>query len=681
MHTSPSNPKTVFLHPPASAKPGVLWMWMGSNISKSGITKDLEALKEAGFNRTTMFSLADVTTPWAGYIGKSPTPEIISWTEPWWAMVRHAALESKRLGMDFGMFNGPSYSTSGGKWITPELSMQEIIWSADTIKGNATINIQLRKPRVNARANQMFPHHNPENGKLEKPEIEARKTYYKDIAVIAVPAKGIIAKDSIIDVTSFMNAAGELNWKAPAGDWIIYRFGHTTRGTLIQPAQWEATGFECDKMSEEAVSFHMNHVIGQIQKHIGDLIGTGFTHVHFDSYEAGYPTWTPKMREEFMKRRGYDLLPYLPSFAKRIVGSKEDSIKFAKDFDATIKDLYRDVYFITIANKLKAPHLTFLCEPYGGPWRQDDIMPLIPQVMTEFWTHGGKYEPVELEPTVAALRKSGQNIIEAEAFTGDPRESKWTETPSWLKSIGDAAFCAGVNRFILHRFVHQPWDDKYKPGNTMGQWGTHFDHTQTWWKPSKSLVAYWTRCQALLQWGKIVLPSKDDFTSTTTEGKLDIKQIHRNANSTDVYFVANTARTQGKATCTFKITGKQPELWNAVDGTMRDLPEFTDANGSISIPLQFDSAQSFFIVFRKAIIKKLKGENFPSLKEIITLSGAWQVKFDADWGGPKNAITFDALQDWTQHEQPGIKYYSGTAVYSKQFAVNASALKRQTSFS
>ncbi len=74
----------AFTNPPAAAKPGVLWMWMGCNLSKQGITRDLEALKAAGFNRTTMFSLADVTTPWAGEIGNSPTPEIISWTEPWW---------------------------------------------------------------------------------------------------------------------------------------------------------------------------------------------------------------------------------------------------------------------------------------------------------------------------------------------------------------------------------------------------------------------------------------------------------------------------------------------------------------------------------------------------------------------------------------------------------------------
>ncbi|HEX8461460.1 MAG TPA: glycosyl hydrolase, partial [Segetibacter sp.] len=378
-----ADPASVFRNPPADAKPGVLWMWMGANLSMQGITKDLEALKGQGFNRTTMFSLADITTPWAGYIGKDPTPEIISWTEPWWKLVRHAAVESKRLGMDFGMFNGPSYTSSGGKWITPEMSMQEISWSDYATEGGQHVNITLRRPTVNPRANQSFPHHNPENGKLEKPEIEARKTYYKDIAILAVPATGIIPKDSIIDLTSKMQPDGTLEWDVPVGNWIIYRFGHTTRGTLIQPAQWEATGFEVDKISPEAMLFHMSHVVGEIKKHLGDLIGTGFTHVHFDSYEAGFPTWTPKMREEFLSRRKYDLLTYLPSFAKRIIISKDETSKFNRDFDATIKDLYRDVYFTTISKTLKEANLSFLCEPYGGPWRQEEVMPLISKVMTE----------------------------------------------------------------------------------------------------------------------------------------------------------------------------------------------------------------------------------------------------------------------------------------------------------
>lgn len=669
-----ADPADVFRNPPEAAKPGVLWMWMGSNLSKEGITKDLEELKKAGYNRTTMFHLADVTTPWAGYIGKSPAPEIISWTGPWWRMVRHAAEESKRLGMDFGMFNSPSYSTSGGKWITAELSMQEVSWSENKITGNTRINIKLKQPEVNPRANQFFPHHNPETGKLEKPEIPARKTYYKDIAVLAVPASGIIPKNSIIDLTSRMQPDGQIAWDAPAGDWIIYRFGHTTRGTLIQPAQWEATGFECDKMSQTAMNFHMDHVVTEIQKHLGDLIGTGFTHVHFDSYEAGYPTWTPEMRAEFSKRRGYDLIPYLPSFAKRIIESKEDSAKFAQDFDATVKDLYRDVYFKTIEQKLKAANLIFLCEPYGGPWRQDEIMPLIQNVMTEFWTHEGKYAPYELDPTVAALRKSGQNIVEAEAFTGDYKVSKWNETPAWVKPMGDAAFCAGVNRMILHRFVQQPWKDKYKPGATMGQWGTHFDRTQTWWEPGKALVGYWARCQALLQWGKVVLPTDNDFKSDSIAGITEINRIHRTADGIDVYFVANTARTAGDVKCRFKVAGKQPELWDPVTGTMRNLPQFEEANGYTTIPMKFDSAQSFFVVFRNKVASKLQGINFPGAKQIAALTGSWQVKFDSIWGGPKKPVSFTSLQDWTRHSEPGIKYFSGTALYTKSFDVNAAQL-------
>ena len=670
------DPPKIFLYPPESAKPGVLWMWMGANLSKEGITKDLEALKKAGFNRTTMFSLADITTPWAGVIGKNPRHEIISWTEPWWKLVRYAAEESKRLKMDFGMFNGPGYESSGGVWITPELSMQEICWSQQKASGNVQVTIQLQRPQVDARGHTPYPIYNGENGLVEIPEVAVRKSFYKDISVLAVPAAGAASKDSVIDISAKMQADGKLNWNAPAGDWIIYRFGHTTTGTYIQPAQWKATGLECDKMSREAVSFHIDHVIGEIQKHLSDLIGTGFTHVHFDSYEAGLPSWTPKMKEEFLIRRGYDLTPMLPIFAGHIIGTIDDSIKFKADFDATIKDLHRDIYFKTLAEKLKAANLTFLCEPYGGPWRQDEIMPLVENVMTEFWTHKGQYSPYELESTVSALRKSGQNIIEAEAFTGDPADSKWDETPAWLKSIGDAAFCEGVNRMVLHRFVQQAFDDRYKPGATMGRWGTHFDRTQTWWQPGKALVKYWQRCQALLQWGRIALKVEDDFATTNNDGNISIKNIHRHNDNTDIYFVANISRQSGSATCSFKVAGMQPELWDPVTATMRNLPEYEIQNGKTILPIRFDTAQSFFIVFRNKAVPTttIKKKNFPVYKEVLALNGSWKVQFDPAWGGPARPVVFSSLQDWTTHVENGIKYFSGTAVYKKSFDMSAAQL-------
>ncbi|SHM90739.1 glycosyl hydrolase [Mucilaginibacter sp. OK098] len=674
---SPNSPEQLFLNPPESAKPGVLWMWMGANVSKQGITKDLEALKEEGFNSTTMLGLADITNPWGSPIDKGLTPEVIAWTEPWWKLVKHAAEESKRLKMTMGLFNGAGYATSGGVWITPELSMQQICWSQKTVKGKkGQQEINLDKPKVDIHANARFPKYNPKNGKIEIPEIPERKTYYKDIAVLAMPAKDTVLKKNIIDLTPLMTPDGKLQWDAPEGDWVVYRFGHTTLGEQVQPAQWQATGLECDKMSREAVEFHMDHVIGEIKSHLGDLVGKTIDHVYFDSYEENDATWTPKMREQFSSRRGYDLLPYLAVFAGRTIEGREQTDRFRQDFSATVQDLYRDVYFTTIAKKLKAVNLKFLCEAYGGPWRTDDVLPLVSNVMGEFWTHDGIYSPYELENVITSLRRSNQNILAAEALTGQPADSKWNETPAWLKPVADEAFCAGVNKIIVHRFVQQPWDDKYLPGATMGQWGTHFDRTQTWWKPAKAIVHYWQRCEAVLQWGRYVPNSLNDFGLQLSNMDMVIKNIHRKENNTDIYFVANTSHYPGQANCTFNVAGLQPELWDPVSGTIRDLNQFTQKNGKTSITLSFEDAQSFFIVFRKKILNVglVHKPNFIASKSVLDLDGPWMVKFDALWGGPATPVKFETLTDWSKSSDKGIKYYSGTAVYSKSFTIPAADL-------
>ncbi|MCS3734457.1 glycosyl hydrolase [Mucilaginibacter dorajii] len=676
--TTTVNPEKLFLDPPESAKPGVLWMWMGANVSEKGITKDLEALKEEGFNSTTMLGLADITTPWANQIGKDPTPEIIAWTEPWWKLVQHAARESKRLNMTMGLFNGAGYATSGGVWITPEMSMQELCFSKKSISGGKdTQVIDLDRPNVNLKSNERFPVYDPQNGKVEIPKVPERKTYYKDIVVLAMPAKGVVNKLEIINLSLKMDTSGKLTWQAPKGDWIIYRFGHTTMGAKVQPAQWQATGFECDKMSQEAVDFHLDHVINEIKNHLGDMVGKTIDHVYFDSYEDNDPSWTPKMREQFSLRRGYDLYPYLAAFAGRIIEGKEQTSRFKEDFAETIEDLYHEVYFTTIAKKLKAANLKFFCEPYGGPWRSDDVLPNVTNVMGEFWTHDGVYAPYELEPVINSLRRYGQNILAAEAFTGQPRDSKWTETPAWLKSIGDEAFCVGVNKIMIHRFVQQPWDDKYLPGNTMGQWGTHFDRTQTWWKPAKAFVSYLQRCVGVLQWGHYVSKSIEDFSVAIGSSNMVVKSIHRADQNTDIYFVANVSHYSGQVNCNFNITGMQPELWDPVTGEMREITQFKEEDKHTIINLKFADSQSFFIVFRKKV-EPVNSErlNFPSDRSLLDIDGPWEVKFDSKWGGPES-VNFAALSDWTDNANKGIKYYSGTAVYSKSFNLADSIRKKR----
>lgn len=660
------DPETSFLKPPQDAKPGVWWHWMGSNVSREGITRDLEAFKEGGIAAATIFGMADVCTPWAGHIENSPNDGLLAFTDPWWKLVRHAAAEGKRLGIDVGIHNCPGYTSTGGPWITPELAMQQIFQSRTEVEGGKPFSGVLPKPEIDPRGDILFPMVNKETGAVEKPIIEGRKTYWRDIAVLAVPAEGVIGKDSVIDLTKEMDASGKLRWTPPAGGkWAIHRFGHTTMGALTQPNQWEIMGLECDKMSEKAVIFHLQHVIGNLKKHLGPLLGTGLQHVLLDSYEAGTPSWTPLMPQEFQQRRGYSLKEFLPVLAGRVVGSDADSAKFRADFDRTIADLYRDVLFKVMDRMLRAEKLRFVCEPYGGPFHTGEVAPHVGRVMTEFWA-ANRFNATVQGGIMNAGDGKLHNILEAEAFTGAPDQCSWTETPGWLKTVGDEAYLMGINRFILHTNPHQPWEDRFKPGVTMGQWGTHFGRTQTWWEPGKAWLAYLARCQALLQWGERVPESAAWFSPV--DGNVSPRSVHRRADSSHLFFIAVPAGESGKALASFRVGKMAPELWDPVTGKMRDLTDYRVDADVVRLELEFASGQSHFVVFRKPSTKvQATIRNFPVTRDVANVSGRWQVTFDPKWGGPKQAVTFDTLTDWTAHSDPGVRYYSGTAVYRTKF--------------
>jgi hypothetical protein len=674
------SPRFDFQTLPMEARPFVLWMWMGCNISKPGLTRDLEAMKQAGIGGATIMSLSDSTTPWAGYIRKSPTPEIIAFTsDQWWDMVRHAALEARRLGLYLALHNCPGYESSGGPWVPPELSMQELIWSEEKVVGGTRFQGVLSRAVVDPHPNAPFPQtYIPSLGTLDKPVVDARRTYYRDIAALAVPAGSGFALKEVVDLTKRMNADGRVEWDVPPGEWSLLRFGHTTTGAMIQPAQWEAMGLECDKMSVDAVTFHVNHVLAGIRQHLGDLTPSGLKMLYFDSYEAGTPTWTPKMREEFRDRRGYEIIPWLPVFAGRVVGTDVETSRFKMDFDRTVHDLYRDCYWRTASRLVHYAGLTFGAEPYEGPWEISEVVPFLDVPTAEFWTTNNVYSPQSVDPIRGAADPVRQNILAAEAFTSRAELSHWTEHPAWLKPIGDAAFCAGINRLNLHHFVHQPWSEKHKPGNVMGQWGVHFGRNQTWWEPGKAWLKYLWRCQAVLQRGQLVACNGgSDFSFQVEAGKADLHWVRRRDGYADIFFLANVAHSAGAALCTFAVTGKQPELWDAVSGSARLLPDYQEEGQVIRIPLEFVPAGSFFIVFRVAPRDAGRhGRNFPSLAAKRDISGPWEVAFRPEWGGPASVL-FEQLQDWSAHEQEGIKYYSGTATYKKDLVITSEETERR----
>ena len=480
-------PEDVFECPPQSAHVGVWWHWMGAQVTKEGIVRDLDWMAEMGINSATVFVMADSTTPWARRIANVPTDIGHPYSEPWWDCFRFACAEGRRRGIGIGIHNCPGYTSTGGKWIPSRLAMRELVFNVEDPED------------IPPEPNALYPVFNEDRQVFEKPECPARRTDVVPIATV----NGV-------------------------------KVSHIPMGAFVQPCDWDDFGLECDKMNPEAVRLHLDVVFAELHRHLGpDLRAAGLTHMLLDSYEAGTPTWTPNMPEEFRSRRGYDPVPYLPILGGFTNGyDMAEAEKFKADFSRTVKDLYRDVLFREMHSRIHAEGLDFSCEPYGGPFESSEVSQYVDRLMTEFWyDRAGRLRNFRKWDWMAFSAPDGspRRIIEAEAFTGRPQECPFTETPLELKRTGDSAFLAGVNRFILHSVVHQPWGDDVRPGVTMGRWGAHFGRNQVWGESGVRWFRYVTRCQALLQWGN---PS---------DRRVDVPfdQISREQNGTVLYFLVN----------------------------------------------------------------------------------------------------------------------------------------------
>ena len=198
--------ETVFKNPPASAKPWVFWYWMHAAVSKAGITADLEAMKEVGIGGAYLMPIQDTvsTIPFQ--------PTVRQATTEWWEMVRFSMQEAKRLNLKLAMHVSDGFALAGGPWITPELSMQKLVWTKAYAKGSSKENISLEKP-------------------------EANEGYYKDVAVFAYPANATDAFSGTVQVPtvtasngtkpqflSFFVKNNKQSFKSDTACWIQYKY-------------------------------------------------------------------------------------------------------------------------------------------------------------------------------------------------------------------------------------------------------------------------------------------------------------------------------------------------------------------------------------------------------------------------------------------------------------------------
>ena len=501
----------AFKNPPNSAKPHTWWHWVNGNISKQGITKDLEALKEVGIGGIQMFNI-DWATPFGGVEYNSPKSH---------DMFKYTFAEAERLGLEVAVNSSSGWSSTGGPWVTPENSMKMMVWSETQISGDEK-SIQLPLPELN---------------KKQKPY-----NFYRDVAVVAFPTpadkayrldqwdskslnelrarpdkifpsfddapqNSVIDADKIKVITQKMDKDGTLNWNVPKGNWTVLRMGYTTTAVTNKPLTKKGgLGLEIDKLSRKAADIHWNELLNQI---IADAEGKkAFTTILIDSYEVGHQNWTDDFPKQFTNLRHYDIIPNLVCMTGRIVESTEYTERVLWDMRTTVADLMHKNYYQYFKDKCHEQGFKLATEPYGtGSFDASTVANISDLALTEFWIRDDPESRRNLwdwtsQIVPSAVRLKGEKIVGAESFTR--MQGDWTAHPYSMKIRGDRAFAAGVNRYYFHTSVHQPWNDNVKPGFTMGQFGTQFHRNNTWFYKSKEWLKYIARCQYIMQTGRYV---------------------------------------------------------------------------------------------------------------------------------------------------------------------------------
>lgn len=710
-----------FQNPPPSAKARTWWHWMNGNISKSGITADLEAMKRVGIQEAQIFN-----------VGHNPQGAVPYMSPEWLDLFHFAASEASRLGLELGFHNGAGWSSSGGPWMKPENAMQMLVYSELSPKGGQLFKAYLPQPETRLEYYQDIavlafpkPKMDLKIDNLDYKNLSGRVRNHLNPDTKSIPEAAIVPKSTIIDLSSKLSVDGFLEWNVPKGEWIILRLGHTPIGTKNHPAPGGGHGLECDKMSKQAVDAYWKGGVQPILTKLDTLIGSVVKNCLIDSYEVGSANWTAGFDKAFKKRRNYDCLNFLPALAGYYVDSGPITERFLWDFRRTVGDLMAENYYTHFRDLCHQNDLKLSVEPYWGPFNSMQVGAAGDIVMSEFWS--GNLAFFDSPKFVASIAKlNGSAIVGAESFTA---AGGWTQHPASLKSIGDKAWAQGINRFIFHTFVHQPWE--VEPGLTLGPWGIDFNRKNTWWEQSKGFLDYIARSQFLLQQGQsvadvlvftgesspnnallmpeikamgydydliganklktlsvsngqvktehganyqmLVLPESNWMTMPVLkkieqlanagatiigvkphqspslqaypnqEGQLaqladqlwgaglvkeetvvkllkegtlppafstldeavrtDMDFLHRKTRDADVFFIANARKEAGEVLCRFRMTGKQPELWNPETGEIKDLIVWQDnGDGTMSIPIPFDPEGAVFVVFRKKII-------------------------------------------------------------------------------
>lgn len=515
---SPDALESGFRMPPPEARLRCYWWWLNGNTNEAAITRDLEEMRAKGYGGAL---LVDANGSEQRNNHAVPAGPLFGSTR-WRELYRHALKEAARFKLEISL-NVESGWNLGGPNVTPAQGAKLLTFSRTAVKGPGAIRVTLVQPPV-ARdyyrdvAVLAYPLHH--GAALPKRPIRdlPLKTASRELgmsAPLTTPLLEDIAPEAgeqdaraneVKEVSASMTADGAFSWQAPEGEWEILRVGYMASGAMVSTSSGGWQGLAIDPLDRKEFDHYWRLNIEPLIADAKPYLGKTLHYLITDSWELGGVNWTPRFREEFRARRGYDPLPYLPVAAGRILDDRETSNRFLNDLRRTVADLVIDQHYRPFAEAAAKFGLSIHPEsggPHGAPLDALQTLGISAFPQMEFWARSPTHRVLDEERFFvkqgsSAAHTYGKTLVGAEGMT--------TIGPHWEESIWqnlkptfDQAVCEGLNRLMWHTFTSSP-KDAGLPGQEYFA-GTHLNPNVTWWNKATGFLGYINRTQFMMQQG------------------------------------------------------------------------------------------------------------------------------------------------------------------------------------
>ena len=511
--------KSGFSNPPSESRLRCYWWWLNSMATKESITRDLEEMKDKGYGGASLFDAGSSSYQNARKTAAGP----VFMSPAWMELFKHTVKEADRVGIELSV-NVQSGWNPGGPTITPEFALKKLTWSETDITGGADIQIKLPLPKSNLIYRDIFVQavrrpsgNNPvKNDVIKYWDI---KSFNKNMGAGGnFPFQQLsddypettpyfsIKKEEVVDLTAnFKDSI--LQWKAPEGNWTILRYGWTCTGVKTSTTSDGWNGLSLDHLSPEAFDLFSKDVILPLIT-TAQSVGKSVRFLQTDSWEMNVVNWTQNFPAEFKKRRGYDLMRYMPVMTGRVVESRDITNRFLSDLRKTVGDCVAYNHYQLFYNLAHQYGMGIHPEsggPHSAPIDALKVMGISDFPQGEFWAVANTHrvsdaQRLSVKQSACVAHTNGKRFVAAEGPTSIGPQ--WERSPKDLKGNLDRIFCSGVNRIVWHTFTSSPKEFGI-PGNEYFA-GTHLNPNVTWWKQAKDFISYLNRTSYLLQQGLFV---------------------------------------------------------------------------------------------------------------------------------------------------------------------------------